>query len=384
MSTKMRGCGLYHWPRRARGLLFAGLVGAGLSGPLAGLAATTNVNIVDFAFTPAAVTVQANDKVKWTWVGTFSHSTSNNAGLWFSGVHSTGFTYTNTFTAAGSFPYRCSVHPTIMLGTVTVQGAANLPPTVAITNPAAGAILKAPASFTLAATASDTDGTVTNVQFLQGGAVLGNVTAKPYSVQVNALPAGGYVFSAVATDNGGLKATNSVAITVNALPTVAITSPTNSTVLAEPATVRLQATATDPDDPVAQVQFFRGTTLLGETNSLTSQFSLTASNLLAGQYALSAVATDSRGGSTTSAVVSLTVVTPAAVILSSPRRLSPTAFGFDYTANTGLTYLVLRASILTNFAAVATNLAASEKVTFVDPSAASAAYFYRVRLAPNP
>ena len=52
-----------------------------------------------------------------------------------------------------------------MNGAIIVT-AANVPPTVAITNPASGAVFAAPASVTIQASAADSDGTVTNVQFL--------------------------------------------------------------------------------------------------------------------------------------------------------------------------------------------------------------------------
>jgi hypothetical protein len=70
-----------------------------------------------------------------------------------------------------------------MTASVTVQ-AANVPPTVTITNPANGVVFGAPATFTLAARASDNGGSVTNVQFLQGTTLLGNRASQPYSVVV--------------------------------------------------------------------------------------------------------------------------------------------------------------------------------------------------------
>ena len=100
-----------------------------------------------------------------------------------------------------------------MTGLISVA-AVDLPPTVSITNPVNNATFSAPASFTVAATASDSDGTVTNVQFFQGATSLGNFATSPYSVPVNNLAAADYAFSAVATDNGGLTATNAVTVHV--------------------------------------------------------------------------------------------------------------------------------------------------------------------------
>src|SRR6266436_786470 len=172
----------------------------------------TNVSIGDFFFSPAAVTINVNDQVKWTWIGSIGHTTTSDTGLWDSGVKGNGSTFVNTYTTAGSFPYHCTVHP-FMTAAITVQ-AANVPPIIAITNPPNGSVLASPATFSVGANASDTDGSVTNVLFLQGTTSLGNVPNSPYLVTVHDLEAGDYAFSAVASDNGGAKATNAITIHV--------------------------------------------------------------------------------------------------------------------------------------------------------------------------
>lgn len=83
----------------------------------------TNVVVGDDFFSPAAISIHVNDQVKWTWTGNLSHTSTSNTGLWSSGVHGKGFTFTNTFSSTGSFPYKCLVHPSIQTGTVTVQAA---------------------------------------------------------------------------------------------------------------------------------------------------------------------------------------------------------------------------------------------------------------------
>jgi plastocyanin len=170
-----------------------------------------NINIVNFAFSPNTVSIKVNDSVTWTWVGS-PHSTTSDTGLWDSGVLETGATFSHKFTSAGSFPFHCNVHP-FMTGTIGVQ-AASVPPTVAFTSPPNGSVFAAPASFTLTATASDSDGSITNVQFLQGSTLLGNVTKSPFSVSVHNLAAGTYTFSAVATATGGSRATNALTVSV--------------------------------------------------------------------------------------------------------------------------------------------------------------------------
>jgi plastocyanin len=366
-----------------RRLALAALCGAGCWIPghaLPTLAATANVTIEDFDFNPSTTTINVNDTVKWTWSGSAPHTTTSTTGLWNSPQQTSG-TFSHTFGSAGSFPYMCTVHP-FMTGTVTVKSAA-VPPTVTITNPANGAILIAPASFNLAATASSTSGTVTSVQFFQGTTSLGSKTAPPYSVGVSNLAAGTYTFSAVATDNSGLKATNSISLIVDAPPTVTITSPTNGASFLAPWTGSIQATVGDADGTVSKVQFFAGVTSLGTVTNPPANATLNV-NLAAGNYSLTAVATDNRGASTTSPVVNISVVTPGAIVISAASRVLPSGFQFTFTANPGSAYVIWRAQGLTSFTPIATNTAASDKVTFLDNNATADVGFYRVQLLPHP
>jgi plastocyanin len=92
--------------------------------PWCGQAATVGVNIINFAFQPPSVTITQNDSVVWTQKDTTSHtSTSDTAGVWDSGLLTINQTFSNTFSATGSFPYHCTVHP-FMKASVTVQAAA--------------------------------------------------------------------------------------------------------------------------------------------------------------------------------------------------------------------------------------------------------------------
>lgn len=96
----------------------------------------------------------------------------------------------------------------------------NVPPSVVLTNPTSGASLPAPATVTLQASASDSDGSVTNVQFFDGVTSLGNVTVGPYNLTVG-LTAGSHTFTAVASDNQGATTTSTpVTVTVTLLPSL--------------------------------------------------------------------------------------------------------------------------------------------------------------------
>ncbi|MFZ6011608.1 MAG: Ig-like domain-containing protein [Bacteroidota bacterium] len=99
----------------------------------------------------------------------------------------------------------------------------NPAPSVNITSPADGATFTAPASVTINANASDSNGTVTKVEFFSGSVKLGEDTSSPYSFNWTNVAAGSYTITAKATDNGGATRTSSaVTITVqNCQPVVA-------------------------------------------------------------------------------------------------------------------------------------------------------------------
>src|SRR6185369_17155672 len=83
----------------------------------------------------------------------------------------------------------------------------NPPPGVTITNPVDNAILSASATLTIRVSASDADGSVTNVQFFDGLVSLGNDATSPYNITVRLEP-GEHTLTAVATDNLGAMATS--------------------------------------------------------------------------------------------------------------------------------------------------------------------------------
>src|SRR5262249_50046850 len=97
---------------------------------------------------------------------------------------------------------------------VTVVNNTNAAPTVTITSPTNGSTVRR--TITVAATATDSDGTVASVRFdLPDGTSLTDTTA-PFSTKLDTrLDANGSaVFRATATDNLGATSTTSVPVTV--------------------------------------------------------------------------------------------------------------------------------------------------------------------------
>jgi plastocyanin len=101
------------------------------------LAALKDVSIQNFAFNPAATKVKLGDQIRWTNLDGTTHSTTGDGvadgsgytgiGLWDSGGLAQNGTFTFTFAFAGTYPYHCRFHPTLMHGTVKVPMVASPP-----------------------------------------------------------------------------------------------------------------------------------------------------------------------------------------------------------------------------------------------------------------
>jgi amicyanin len=90
---------------------------SGANTPVAGNA----VNIAQFAFSPASLSVKVGTTVTWTNNDSEPHTvtSTNNSGPLKSPAMKSGDTYTFTFTTAGTFDYLCTIHP-FMTATVVV------------------------------------------------------------------------------------------------------------------------------------------------------------------------------------------------------------------------------------------------------------------------
>jgi hypothetical protein len=213
-----------------------------------------------------------------------------------------------------------------------------------LTAPANGATFTAPATITLSATASDSDGTIAKVEFYNGATLLNADATAPYSLSWAPVAAGTYIVKAIAYDNSGVSTSSATAtITVtgaaNQPPTVTLTSPSNGTMLVAPASISMAATATDTDGTISKVEFYNGTTLLN--TDTTSPYSYTWASVAAGTYTLKAVAYDNAGASASSTTATVTVGSALpngqqAVDIGSPAMAGSTSFGNGtYTTKAG-------------------------------------------------
>ena len=194
---------------------------------------------------------------------------------------------------------------------ITVNAAANQPPTVSLTSPADASSFLAPASIAVGATAADTDGTIARVDFYAGASLIGSDATSPYAVTWSSVAAGTYAITAVARDNAGASTTSlirTITVTNNQAPNVSLTSPTAGATFSAPATITIAASATDTDGSIARVEFYSGGVLIG--TDTTAPYSFSWSNVVVGQYSITARAVDNQGAMTMSTGVTVTVSDP--------------------------------------------------------------------------
>jgi plastocyanin len=91
--------------------------------PMAGssqASGTATVDIKNFTFSPADLTVTKGTKVTWKFEDSAQHTVKADDGSFTSPAMSNGQTYSYTFTKPGTFKYICSIHQ-YMTATVTVK-----------------------------------------------------------------------------------------------------------------------------------------------------------------------------------------------------------------------------------------------------------------------
>jgi plastocyanin len=114
---------------RLRRLLAIGLGALVLSMPGLGCGSSSNeskrsgtdVAVADFSFTPKLINVKVGQTVTWTNEGQVAH-TVKGPGFFSLRALDHGQKYSHRFSRPGHFNYLCTLHPTLMRGTVVVGG----------------------------------------------------------------------------------------------------------------------------------------------------------------------------------------------------------------------------------------------------------------------
>jgi hypothetical protein len=230
----------------------------------------------------------------------------------------------------------------------------NVPPGVSLVSPTNGSSFLSRPNIVLAATASDSNGWVTTVQFLANASSIGVVSNSPFGASHPLMmresrgsvlpmrpgarlnhfqfvwtdvPPGLYTLTAVATDNAGLQTTSAavdIEVTTNLpTPNVRIINPVNGADFPDQAPINLYAAAGETNGVVDTVEFFANGASLGTaTNYLAGEplgqvplrlqwlpYHLHWTNAAIGSNLLTAVATDNNGTKAVSTPVNITVTT---------------------------------------------------------------------------
>jgi RHS repeat-associated protein len=194
----------------------------------------------------------------------------------------------------------------------------NAKPTVAMTAPAANATFNNGSAIGLAATASDSDGSISKVEFFTGATSLGVGALNNGQYTATWTPGGPGVYALFARATDNRNATNdsaSVSITV-CLPSVSFTAPTAGQIVNGPnVTLTASASTLAGCGNITKVEFYNGATLLGTIT--TSPYTFNWMSVAAGSYTITAKAYDSRSPVQTNvASVSFTVNAPPTATLS--------------------------------------------------------------------
>ncbi|HUR34208.1 MAG TPA: kelch repeat-containing protein [Vicinamibacterales bacterium] len=123
-------------------------------------------------------------------------------------------------------------HTTAALMTATFDNVAvagqpgNVPPTVELSTPTNGAVYAVGSAIGLTASAADTDGTISKVEYFDGTASLGVGTVPPFDVTWSGGTAGSHAIKAIATDNSGNSAASATStISLVAASTAGLPAP---------------------------------------------------------------------------------------------------------------------------------------------------------------
>src|SRR4029078_11165798 len=140
----------------------------------------------------------------------------------------------------------------------------------------------------------------------------------PYAFAWTNVAAGTYSLVAKATDNAGLLASSSpvsISVSQNAAPIVSLTVSGAGTARYAPASITLNAAASDPDGTISRVEFYQGTTLIGTAGA--APYAMTWSNVPTGSYVVTAKAVDNAGASGSSNAIPIAVA-PLSVVIDTP------------------------------------------------------------------
>ncbi|MCS6243868.1 MAG: right-handed parallel beta-helix repeat-containing protein [Opitutus sp.] len=195
---------------------------------------------------------------------------------------------------------------------LTVGGTANLSPSVSLTQPYRNLTVQGAGSpITLAASATDPEGSITQVEFYDGATLLATDTSSPYTYTWTSSIVGTHTITAKITDNRGVTVTSQgyVITVVNLPPVVAVTTPTATSTATLGVPFTLTANAADADaGSITKVEFYVNSILAG--TATTAPYTAAWTPQIISPATVYAKAYDNNGASTISSSVTFSVVRP--------------------------------------------------------------------------
>lgn len=198
----------------------------------------------------------------------------------------------------------------------------NVDPSVSITKPSTGATSITGVDVEIEASSTDSDGTVTQVEFFVDNVSIGVDNTSPYSATYKGVK-GTHSITAVSTDNRNGKTTSSpVSLIVddNQKPAISVSVPSTANNKDE---VTITATASDVDGSIDSVEFFIDNVSIGVDKDAPYSIKWPSTS---GVHTVKAVATDDLGLSDTSDVETITVSNDIAPTVSITSPVNDTSF----------------------------------------------------------
>ena len=248
--------------------------------------------------------------------------------------------YTLAWTGVSAGNYSLSASVTDELGSivtstpvliaVTNAPAAGGPPVLTLTSPVNGGTYPSPATLSLAANVISNGHTINYVEFYNGATYLGLVAQPPYNFTWTETTPGTCTLMAQVMYDGNANLVSPASIVQvtapgvggGSPPSITLTSPQAGSGFLAPATITLAASVVTNGHTLSAVQFYSGTTLLGQVSA--PPYTLAWTGVSAGNYSLSASVSDELGSTVTLTPVLIAVTNapaaggPPVLTLTSP------------------------------------------------------------------
>ncbi len=162
---------------------------------------------------------------------------------------------TGNLTTTQNYTLTCTGPGGSNTDSVRVSVASNNGPAVSITSPGNGSRYVTGTNVNISATATDTDGYITQVEFFDNGTRIGTDTSAPYSASISSIGTGSHTIIARATDNIGATDSDTISISADPPPSCTLTLSPGSLIFDYGQSRSVTGTTTAVSGTIDQVTF---------------------------------------------------------------------------------------------------------------------------------